>query len=139
MTVRATSAGGPGVLMIAAVCAAFLLAGCGTNGSGSTGGGAATPARGASGVATPASGADGSGDKIAATTVATLAPAADRAEIERRLALPRFTYVGETDYRGAQGVKRRSGLHRLRDRHAGLSAAHRRAISGASPWPRTAG
>jgi len=104
MTAGADPTARLGALRIAAVCAALLLGRCGTNVSGSTGGGAASlPQTDVSGVATPASGAGGSGDKIAATIAATPAPAVDRAEIERRLALPRFTYVGETDSRGAKG------------------------------------
>ena len=34
------------------------------------------------------------------TSVATSAASVDRAEIERRLALPRFTYVGESEGQG---------------------------------------
>jgi DNA-binding beta-propeller fold protein YncE len=94
MTARATSAAQLGVLVVTALCAAFLLASCGTSGSGST-------------VASPTGGTGGVGDVISETTAATPSTAAtpaaavDRAEIERRLALPRFTYVGETDYQGA--------------------------------------
>jgi len=100
MTVRATSAARLGVLVATALCAVLLVAGCGTGDSGSTGSAITPPQTDASTVATPAGGSDGSGDKIAATTAATPAPAVDRAEIERRLALPRFTYVGEAEGQG---------------------------------------
>jgi DNA-binding beta-propeller fold protein YncE len=103
MRAHATSAARLGVLLAAALCAILLVVGCGTSGSGSTDNGATPPQTDASTVATPAGGSDGSGDKIAASIAATPAATVDRAEIERRLALPRFTYVGETDYQGAKG------------------------------------
>lgn len=81
MTVRATSAARLGVLVVAALCAVFLVVGCGTSGSGSTDTGTTPP----------------QGD---ASTAATPAATVDRAEVERRLALPRFTYVGEAEDQG---------------------------------------
>ena len=92
MTAHATTAARLGVLT-AALCAVFLMIGCGTSGSGSSDSATTTPSNDASYVATTA-------PTIAATAVAT----PDRAEIERRLALPRFTYVGETDVRGTKSV-----------------------------------
>ena len=103
MTALATAAARLGVLLTAALCAALLVAGCGTSGSGSTDNGATPPQTDASTVATPTGGSDGSGDKIAASIAATPVATVDRAEIERRLALPRFTYVGETDDQGDKG------------------------------------
>ena len=101
MTVRATSAARLGVLMVVALCVLLPAAGCGTSGSASTGSGS-TPSQGnASNGASPGGGAGGSGGLVSATVAATPAATADRAEIERRLALPRFTYVGETDYKSA--------------------------------------
>ena len=103
MTARATSAARLGVLLAAGLCALLLLASCGTSGSGSSDNGTTPPQTDVSTVATPPGGSDGSGDKISETIAATPAATEDRAEIERRLALPRFTYVGETDSRGAKG------------------------------------
>ncbi|MEI6449648.1 MAG: hypothetical protein WCP98_06815 [Actinomycetes bacterium] len=103
MTALATAAARLGVLLTAALCAALLVAGCGTSGSGSTDNGATPLQTDASTVAAPTGGSDGSGDKIAASIAATPVATVGRAEIERRLALPRFTYVGETDSRGAKG------------------------------------
>ena len=128
MTVRATSAAGPGVLMIAAVCAAFLLAGCGTSGSGSTGGGAATPA----------SGAGGSGDRSPRPP-------------SPRLRLPRTAPRSNAAWRSrasptwarptARRRKRVSGALAFIDSETtrwpfGRTSA---TISGVSPWPPTAG
>ena len=96
MTTHATSAARLGVFAAAALCALLLLAGCGTSGSGSTDNGTTAAQTDASAVATPAS-------ATPSTITATPTPTVDRAEIERRLALPRFTYVGETDSRGAKG------------------------------------
>ena len=76
-------------VLTAALCAVFLTIGCGTSGSGSTTAGSASPADDASSVA------------VTASPTATKASATpDRAEIERRLALPRFTFVGEADAQG---------------------------------------
>ena len=103
MTARATSTARLGVLTATALCAVFLVVGCGTGGSGSTDTGTPPPQTDASTAVDPTGGSDVSGDKISETLAATPAPAVDRAEIEHRLALPRFTYVGETDSRGASG------------------------------------
>jgi len=100
MTARSTSAVRLGVLVAAALCTLLLLASCGTSGSGSTDTGAAPPQGGASTVASPADGTDGSDGLVSETTAATPAATVDRAEIERRLALPRFTYVGEAEGQG---------------------------------------
>jgi DNA-binding beta-propeller fold protein YncE len=85
MAVRATSAARLGVLVTTALCAVLPMVGCGTGGSGTTGSGTTPQQTDASNVATPA---------------ATPAAMFDRAETERRLALPRFTYVGEEDRPG---------------------------------------
>jgi len=98
MTAHTTSAARLGVLVAAALCALLLLASCGTSGSGSTGTGATATPAGTSPKASPTDGTDGSGDLISETPAATAATV-DRAEVERRLALPRFTYVGEADGR----------------------------------------
>ncbi len=96
MTVRASSAVHISVSVAAALCALLLVAGCGASGSGSTGTGATTPPGvDASTVAGPSA--------TAPSTVPTTAATVDRDEVERRLALPRFTYVGETDSHGASG------------------------------------
>jgi DNA-binding beta-propeller fold protein YncE len=99
MTAHTTSAARLGVLVAAALCALLLLASCGTSGSGSTGTGATATPTGTSPKASPTDGTDGSGDLISETPAATPAATVDRAEVERRLALPRFTYVGEADGR----------------------------------------
>ena len=93
MTARATWAGGLGVLTVAALGALLLLAGCGTSGPSSSGSGTTPPPGDASGAAAPAS-------ATPATPMPTTAAAVDRAEIERRLGLPRFTYVGEAEDQG---------------------------------------
>jgi len=81
-----------GVLAAATACVLAVLAGCGSSDGGSAGTGGTT-------AASPSASAAGSGvDGSAATPAATV----DRDEIARRLALPRFAYVGETDYRGAK-------------------------------------
>jgi YVTN family beta-propeller protein len=98
MTARATSAARLGILVAATLCAALLVVGCGTSGSGSTDAGTTPPSGDASAVATPAG--DTTGDKISDTTAPTPAATVDRAEIERRLALPRFAYVAESERQG---------------------------------------
>jgi DNA-binding beta-propeller fold protein YncE len=104
MKVRATSAARLVSLTAAALCALVFCAACGAGGSGSTDTGTTTPPQpDASGLASPSGAAGGSGELISETTGATPAATVDRAEIERRLALAPFAYVGETDYRGAKG------------------------------------
>jgi DNA-binding beta-propeller fold protein YncE len=77
--------------LAAAVLILPLLAACGSNGSG--------PA--AAGPSGPAGGSGGASDIQVSDTAAPAAGAAvDRAELERRLALPRFTYVGEAEDQG---------------------------------------
>jgi DNA-binding beta-propeller fold protein YncE len=98
MTARATSAARLGILVAATLCAALLVVGCGTSGSGSTDAGTTPSSGDASAVATPAG--DTTGDKISDTTAPTPAATVDRAEIERRLALPRFAYVPESERQG---------------------------------------
>jgi DNA-binding beta-propeller fold protein YncE len=98
MTARAISAARLGILVAATLCAALLVVGCGTSGSGSTDAGTTPPSGDASAVATPAG--DTTGDKISDTTAPTPAATVDRAEIERRLALPRFAYVPESERQG---------------------------------------
>lgn len=98
MTARATSAARLGILVAATLCAALLVVGCGTSGSGSTDAGTTPSSGDASAVATPAG--DTTGDKISDTTAPTPAATVDRAEIERRLALPRFAYVAESERQG---------------------------------------
>jgi DNA-binding beta-propeller fold protein YncE len=88
MKSHAMSAARLGVLT-AALCAVSFMIGCGTSGSDSTGVGSASPSGDVSSVTVTAS---------PAATTASATP--DRAEIERRLALPRFTYVGEADAQG---------------------------------------
>ena len=103
MTTRAISAARLGILVATTLCAALLVVGCGTSGSGSTDAGTTPLSGDASAVATPAGDTtgDATGDKISDTTAPTPAATVDRAEIERRLALPRFTYVGERDGLGS--------------------------------------
>jgi DNA-binding beta-propeller fold protein YncE len=98
-----------GVLCVLVLAIGVLLAGCGA-GSGTGGSGASTTP---STVSTLASEGGGQGSDVmvdegtGAGATGTAQP--DRAEIERRLALPRFTYVGEVDiadgrYTGALAV-----------------------------------
>jgi len=98
MTARAILAARLGILVATTLCAALLVVGCGTSGSGSTDAGTTPPSGDASAVATPAG--DTTGDKISDTTAPTPAATVDRAEIERRLALPRFAYVAESEGQG---------------------------------------
>jgi DNA-binding beta-propeller fold protein YncE len=98
MTARANSAARLGILVAATLCAALLVVGCG--GSGSTGaspsaGGAQSP----DGLISETTGASPS--TMAPSAAATPAAAVDRAEIERRLALPRFAYVAESEGQGS--------------------------------------
>ena len=98
MTAHATSSVRLGSFVALALCAAFLVAGCG--GSGATGvspsaGGAQSP----DGLISETTGASPS--VVTPSSVATPAAAVDRAEIERRLALPRFAYVAESDGQGS--------------------------------------
>ena len=95
MTPRAIRAACLGVLM-AALCAVFFVAGCGTSGSGATDGGTAPPQGDASALGSPSGGTQTTG-ATPSPTAAAPAATVDRAEIERRLTLTRFTYVGETD------------------------------------------
>ena len=99
MTARVTSRACLTVLVAMVVCA-LVLPGCGAAGTGATtsaSGGAAT-------VADPTGSPQGSGGVVgeSPTSAATPAATVDRAEIERRLALPRFTYVGESDGAGTR-------------------------------------
>ena len=98
MTARAILAARLGILVATTLCAALLVVGCGTSGSGSTDAGTTPPSGDASAVATPAG--DTTGDKISDPTAPTPAATVDRAEIERRLALPRFAYVAESEGQG---------------------------------------
>lgn len=82
-------------VLVAMVACALVLSGCGAGG-----GGATTPASGgATTVVSPTTSPQGSGGVAgeSPTSAATPAASVDRAEIERRLALPRFTYVAESD------------------------------------------
>jgi DNA-binding beta-propeller fold protein YncE len=97
MSVRATSSAFL-VMLLAALACVPVLSGCGTSGTGAT-----TPASGgAATVADPTGSPQGSRGVVgeSPTGATTPAPTVDRAEIERRLALPRFTYVGESDRQG---------------------------------------
>ena len=98
--------GTPFFTLAATLCCAVLLtggvaAGCGSGGG--SGGPEGTAAGGASNLATsaasPLDDPGASGELIDVTGAAT-PDAADRAEIERRLALPRFTYMGESEGQG---------------------------------------
>jgi sugar lactone lactonase YvrE len=103
------------VLLCAVLLTGGVAAGCGSGGG--SGGPEGTAAGGASNLATsaasPLEDSGASGELIDVTGEAR-PDAADRAEIERRLALPRFTYVGEVDskadgkgaaeYRGALAI-----------------------------------
>ncbi|MCX6363029.1 MAG: hypothetical protein NTW58_02440 [Actinobacteria bacterium] len=82
-----------GIRVAMALCLLVSLAGCGTGGSGATGAGPTADAQSPDGLVSETTGATSSST---ATPVAT----ADRAEIERRLALPRFTYVAESEGQG---------------------------------------
>lgn len=97
MTARATSRACLTVLVVMVACA-LVLPGCGTSGTGAT-----TPASGgAATLVDPTGSPHGSGGVVgeSPTSAATTAAPVDRAEIERRLALPRFTYVGESEGQG---------------------------------------
>ena len=100
MTAHATSSVRLGSIVALALCAAFLVGSCG-GGSGSTGaspsaGGAQSP----DGLISETTGASPS-SAATPSTAATPAAAVDRAEIERRLALPRFAYVAESEGQGS--------------------------------------
>jgi YVTN family beta-propeller protein len=90
--------------LLAAGMAVGLAAGCGSGGGDSSGSNAA-----ASPSASASAGSSSSTVLVDVSTGGGAAAAPDRAEIERRLALPRFTYVGEVDvdagqYQGALAV-----------------------------------
>ena len=84
------------MVLVMVALSALLLASCGSSGSGSTGVAATTSAAdGAAAGVAPGAGDASSGGKVDDTTSPTPQTPVDRAEIERRLALARFTYVGE--------------------------------------------
>lgn len=101
MTARATSRACLTILVAALACV-LVLPGCGTSGTSDT-----TPTRGgAATVAGPTGSPQGSDGLVGESPTSAgegSSPAAtvDRAEIERRLGLPRFAYVGESDRAGA--------------------------------------
>lgn len=87
---------------LAALCCAVALAvglaaGCGSGDSGGGGSGDAGDSSTSTPAASPSSGASESTVLVDVSGGGGSAAAPDRAEIERRLALPRFTYVGEAD------------------------------------------
>ena len=134
MTARAISAARLGILVATTLCAALLVVGCGTGGSGSTDAGTTPPSGDASAVATPAG--DTTGDKISDTTAPTPAATVDRAEIERRLALPRFAYVAESERQGAARAFGALAFIDSEDRHPGLPAARRQRPRACRRGPR---
>lgn len=99
---RGVRAAMTGAALCAVLIAALLAFGCGTEETADTG---SPPSAQATAPATPLAGGDG-GDLVDQTTGGEEAgtDVADRAEIERRLALPRFTYVAETDIRTSGGT-----------------------------------
>ena len=102
-------AGAPGAVLCALVLAAVLaLGGCGSGG-GAGGAGSSPSASAATGSGGGGQATDVLVDQGSGAAGATAAAQPDLAEIQRRLALPRFTYVGEVDitdgkYSGALAV-----------------------------------
>jgi DNA-binding beta-propeller fold protein YncE len=90
MTAPTTSAARLCVLM-AAVLLLPLLAGCGAGDTGPAALGASTPTQ---------AGARGAGELISESAPAAPSATVDGAEVARRLALPRFAYVGEAEDQG---------------------------------------
>ena len=100
---RGVRAAMTGAALCAVLIAALLGAGCGT----AEGPGEGSPPPSAQSTAAPSAEPTAGGDLVDQTTGGGLADetaAVGRAEIERRLALPRFTYVAETDIRAGGGT-----------------------------------
>jgi len=119
-----------GIVVLCLLLAVVLVV---VSGSGSTGAMAATAATTATGVETATS--TGGNAPVAPPTLATIPGAGEKtggSEIERRLALPRFTYVGETDMDTAkyqQGADPYSGAAAFIDSEADTLVARPQAGS----------
>ena len=99
---RGVRAAMTGAALCAVLIAALLGAGCGV----AEGPGEGSPPPSAQSTAAPSAEPTAGGDLVDQTTggLSDETAAVDRAEIERRLALPRFTYVAETDIRTSGGT-----------------------------------